>query len=81
MPYDDDRATMEQRIVTALQTGRIRVYRSDWMSRTGPSYWLGYLRHDWHEAAYTIPRRIACRVLRRHNPTCVGRPAPHPRRW
>ncbi|MFF8412828.1 hypothetical protein [Streptomyces omiyaensis] len=41
---------------------------------TGPEYWLRYLIGEPHEFAYAVPHRIACRALRRHNDTCVGRP-------
>lgn len=78
--YDDDLAKLEQRIITGLRTGRVRELRSNWTARTGLPYWLGYLMHSPAEFAYTVPRRIACRVLRRHNPTCIGR-LNHPRRW
>ncbi|MBK3556287.1 hypothetical protein JHN55_07005 [Streptomyces sp. MBT56] len=47
---------------------------------TGFTYWLRYLISEPREFAYVAPRRLACR-LGRHNPTCVGRRAPHPRRW
>lgn len=36
-------------------------------------YWLGLTFTDPREAAYCIPRRIACRFLGRHNATCRGR--------
>ncbi|MFE5258250.1 hypothetical protein [Streptomyces coelicoflavus] len=48
---------------------------------TGLEYWARFLLGEPHEFAYVVPRRIACHLLGRHNPTCVGRPAPHPRRW
>ncbi|NML55379.1 hypothetical protein HHL19_16545 [Streptomyces sp. R302] len=40
---------------------------------TGPEYWLRYLIGEPHDFAYAVPRRIACRILRRHNATCAGR--------
>jgi len=48
---------------------------------TGPEYWLRFLISEPREFAYVVPRRVACRLFSRHNPTCIGRPAPHPRRW
>lgn len=78
--YEDDVDKLQQRILTGLQSRRLLVYKSDWTSRTGLAYWLGFLRHDPGEFAYVVPRRLACRVLQRHNPTCVGR-LNHPRRW
>lgn len=48
---------------------------------TGAEYWLRFLLGKSREFAYVVPRRIACRLLGRHNVTCVGRTAPHPRRW
>ncbi|WP_329338569.1 hypothetical protein OG866_27045 [Streptomyces sp. NBC_00663] len=47
---------------------------------TGPEYWLRYLLGEPRDFAYAVPRRIACRLLGRHNATCRGR-ADHPRRW
>ncbi|MFF5001716.1 hypothetical protein ACFY3G_02715 [Streptomyces phaeochromogenes] len=41
-------------------------------------YWLRTTLTDPREAAYCIPRRIACRLLGRHNATCRGR-TDHPR--
>ncbi|MFZ3569431.1 hypothetical protein ACNYS0_20995 [Streptomyces sp. BH034] len=54
-------------------------YRTE--CRTAAEYWLRFALAEPHEFAYVVPRRIACRLLGRHNPTCAGRPAPHPRRW
>ncbi|WP_148019696.1 hypothetical protein [Streptomyces sp. OR43] len=48
---------------------------------TGPARWLNYLLSEPREAAYCIPRRIACRLFSWHNVTCRGLPAPHPRSW
>ncbi|MFJ2178901.1 hypothetical protein ACIOHE_39160 [Streptomyces sp. NPDC087851] len=82
--YDDDRAALRQRFAEEMKNPQLRVLtprNSAWMARTGVSWWLGYALHEPGEFAYTAPRRIACRVLGRHNPTCIGRPAPHPRRW
>lgn len=36
-------------------------------------YWLRTAFTDPREAAYCIPRRLACRLLGRHNGTCRGR--------
>ncbi|WP_435252045.1 hypothetical protein [Streptomyces tendae] len=46
---------------------------------TGAEYWLRYLVGEPREFAYAVPRRIACRLLGRHNTTCRGR-RDHPRR-
>ncbi|MFF9215613.1 hypothetical protein [Streptomyces viridosporus] len=84
MSYDDDYAKLAARFHTLMQQPRLRVLtprNSAWMARTGLAWWIGYALHEPREFAYTAPRRIACRLLGRHNPTCIGRPAPHPRRW
>ena len=38
------------------------------------TYLIRYLIAEPRDAAYALPRRIACRLLRRHNATCDGRP-------
>ncbi|MGW4731670.1 hypothetical protein ACWEQC_21310 [Streptomyces shenzhenensis] len=84
MSYDQDRAAFEDRIRHALRTQPPRVItprRDAWMARTGLAWWIGYALHEPRDFAYAAPRRIACRLLGRHNPTCVGRAEPHPRRW
>ena len=48
---------------------------------TALEYWLRYALSEPRDFAYCVPRRIACRILRQHNATCAGRPAPHPRSW
>ncbi|MFE2941027.1 hypothetical protein ACFXKG_18480 [Streptomyces sp. NPDC059255] len=84
---DDDHAALKQRFANSMDNPRLRILtpitsrNSAWTARTGLSWWLGYALHEPREFAYVTPRRIACRVLGRHNPTCIGRPAPHPRRW
>lgn len=83
MSYDDH-AKLTARFNTAMQHPRLRVLtlrNSRWMARTGLAWWIGYALHEPREFAYTAPRRLACRLLGWHNPTCIGRPAPHPRRW
>lgn len=84
MSYDHDRAAAVDRIRHALRTQEPRVItprRDAWMSRTGLAWWLGYAVYEPREFAYSAPRRLACRLFGRHNPTCVGRTAPHPRTW
>ncbi|MER7967685.1 hypothetical protein ABTX35_01480 [Streptomyces sp. NPDC096080] len=84
MTYAQDRAAFEARIRHALRTEAPRVItprRDAWMRSTGLTWWLGYALHEPREFTYVAPRRVACRLLGRHNPTCIGRPAPHPRRW
>ncbi|MEW2567649.1 hypothetical protein [Streptomyces sp. NPDC047070] len=51
------------------------LYRSD---ATGLAYWLRYALGEPRDFAYCAPRRIACRLLGRHNATCRGR-TDHPR--
>ncbi|MFR0354155.1 hypothetical protein [Streptomyces sediminimaris] len=84
MSYEDDRAQLEQRVRHALRTQPPRILtsrNSAWMHRSGLCRWIGYALHEPREFVYSAPRRIACRLFGWHNPTCVGRPAPHPRRW
>lgn len=84
MSYDQDRAAIESRIRHALRTQAPRVLtprNSAWMTRRGLARWIGYALHEPREFIYTAPRRVACHLFGWHNPTCVGRPAPHPRRW
>lgn len=83
MSYEEDYEAARARIRRALtQSPRVITPRRDaWMSRTGPAWWIGYTIHEPREFLYAAPRRLACRLLGWHNPTCVGRPAPHPRRW
>ncbi|WP_406420025.1 hypothetical protein [Streptomyces sp. NBC_00842] len=84
MSYDSDRAKLAQHFEHAQQARSPRVFtrrNSAWMAHTGAAWWLGYALHEPRDFAYAMPRRIACHVFGRHNPTCVGRPAPHPRRW
>ncbi|MEU2992575.1 hypothetical protein ABZ772_19805 [Streptomyces griseoincarnatus] len=45
---------------------------------TGAEHWLRFLIGEPREFAYVVPRRIACRLLGRHNTTCRGR-TDHPR--
>lgn len=54
-------------------------YRGECSTALG--YWLRFALTEPREFTYVVPRRIACRLLRRHNVTCRGLPAPHPRRW
>lgn len=83
MEHDDAMAKLERRVRDALHAQPPRPLR--WYeysyTATGLEYWLRYLISEPREFTYAVPRRIACRLLGRHNDTCVGRPAPHPRRW
>ncbi len=45
---------------------------------TGAEYWLRFLLGEPREFAYVVLRRLACRLLGRHNVTCRGR-TDHPR--
>lgn len=81
MSYDNDRAKLAQRFKHAQRTRSPRVLtqrNSAWMARTGAAWWPGYALHEPRDFAFNAPRRIACRLLRRHNITCAGRPD-HPR--
>jgi hypothetical protein len=53
-------------------------HRSD--CRSAAEYWARFLIGEPREFAYVAPRRLACRLLGRHNITCHGR-TDHPRRW
>jgi len=82
--YEDDYAALVRRFKAAQASHRLRVLtprNSAWRMRTGPARWIGYAIHEPREFTYTAPRRLACRLFGRHNPTCIGLPAPHPRRW
>lgn len=52
-------------------------YRSD--CRNAAEYWTRFLLGEPREFLYAVPRRLACRLLGRHNVTCRGR-TDHPRR-
>lgn len=82
--YEDDYAEVARRFRAAHARGKLRVltphYRA-WQERTGLRWWIGYALYEPRDFAYAAPRRLACRLFRWHNPTCIGRPAPHPRRW
>ncbi|MFD5251320.1 hypothetical protein ACFWM5_00555 [Streptomyces bobili] len=45
---------------------------------TGLEYWARFLIGEPREFAYVVPRRLACRLLGRHNVTCRGR-TDHPK--
>ncbi|MGW0795178.1 hypothetical protein [Streptomyces sp. NPDC002692] len=84
MSFEQDRAAAIARILRGLRTTTPRVLTpgdSSWTARKGFAWWLGYALHEPREFVYVAPRRVACHLFARHNPTCVGLPAPHPRRW
>jgi uncharacterized circularly permuted ATP-grasp superfamily protein len=84
MSYDDDYAKLAQRFKAAHARGKLRVLtprNSAWHAHTGLARWLGHALHEPRDFAYTAPRRLACTLFGRHNPTCIGQPAPHPRTW
>ncbi|MEV1063392.1 hypothetical protein [Streptomyces sp. NPDC050263] len=84
MSYDDDYAKLAARFKAEVARGRRRVLtprNSAWQARTGLRWWLGYALHEPRDFAYAAPRRLACTLLGQHNPTCIGRRAPHPRTW
>ncbi|GHH87828.1 hypothetical protein [Streptomyces capitiformicae] len=83
MAYDDDLAKPQDHVRIALKRCRPTVPR--WYqysyTATGLEYWLRFLIGEPREFVYVVPRRLACRLFKWHSPTCVGRGAPHPRRW
>lgn len=84
MGYDDDRAAARARLRRTVEQGRVRVLpprKSRWTARTGLAWWIGYALAEPREFTYVAPRRAACHLFSRHNPTCIGRGEPHPRRW
>ncbi|WP_055526023.1 hypothetical protein [Streptomyces graminilatus] len=85
MSYEDDYEAARARVAHIVERGQLHVLtprNTRWTARRPGSltWWLGYALHQPREFAYVAPRRIACR-LGQHNPTCIGRAAPHPRRW
>ncbi|WP_435610058.1 hypothetical protein [Streptomyces sp. C10-9-1] len=53
-------------------------YRARSDCRSTVTYWLRYALAEPRDLAYAAPRRLACRLLGRHNATCRGR-TDHPR--
>lgn len=78
--YDDDLARLEGRIITALRTRSPRVMRWYRPGATGVERCIRDALDDPGSVTSRIPGRIACRLLRRHNWTCIGR-ARHLQRW
>ncbi|WP_225080458.1 hypothetical protein [Streptomyces sp. CoT10] len=78
---DQDLATLQARIVTALRTRQPRVLRWYRPGATGLERQIRGALDDPRSAGDRIPGRLACRLLRRHNWTCIARPTPHPRTW
>lgn len=84
MSYADDYAKLAERFHTEHARGKLRVLtprNTAWHAHTGLARWIGHALHEPRDFAYAAPRRIACRLFGWHNPTCVGRGEPHPRRW
>jgi hypothetical protein len=74
-PFHNDHATVARRYHAAVRKNpRLRVIRWNRLDHTGLGYWLRHLRYEPRDFAFVAPRRIACRLLRRHNITCRGRP-------
>lgn len=79
---DNDLTHLQDRVRTALQSNRIVVLRWYKPDATGLERWTRNALDDPHSAAARIPGRLACRLLGRHNWTCIGSPSPrHPARW
>ncbi|MFJ2303769.1 MULTISPECIES: hypothetical protein [unclassified Streptomyces] len=79
--HEQDLATLQARIVTALRTRPPRVLRWYRPGAKGLERQIRSVLDDPRSAVARIPGRLACRLLRRHNWTCIARPAPHPRTW
>jgi hypothetical protein len=80
MAYEDDLVDLQGRILTALRTRSPRVMRWYRAEATGIERHIRATLDDPRSAAARLPGRITCRLLRRHNWTCIGQPR-HPARW
>ncbi|MFF5001718.1 hypothetical protein ACFY3G_02725 [Streptomyces phaeochromogenes] len=74
------RAELEARFHAAVRSNRLVVLRWYRPGATGVERWLRNALDDPRSAAAHVPGRLACRLLRRHNWTCLGQ-FKHPRRW
>lgn len=74
-PFHDDYERTLRRWEREVKRGLPpRVVRWTASDHSGLGYWLRYLAYDHRGFAHAAPRRLACRLLRRHNITCHGRP-------
>ncbi|WP_423833351.1 hypothetical protein [Streptomyces manipurensis] len=74
-PFHNDADRIVHRWRRAVARGKpLRVLRWNRLDHLGLGYWLRHLRYEPWDFAYAAPRRLACRLLRRHNITCHGRP-------
>lgn len=73
-------AELEARFHAAVRTNRLVVLRWYRPEATGLERWLRNTLDDPRSTTARIPGRLACRLIRRHNWTCLGQPK-HPRRW
>lgn len=77
---DQALADLQARILTALRSDRVIVLRWYRPDATGLERWLRNTLDDPRRALARVPGRLACRLLRRHNWTCISQ-ARHPERW
>ncbi|MCX4974232.1 hypothetical protein [Streptomyces sp. NBC_00620] len=77
---DQAHADLVRRIRAALRSNRIIVLRWYRPEATGLERWLRNALDDPSSVAARAPGRLACRLLRRHNWTCIGHRT-HPRSW
>jgi hypothetical protein len=80
MAYEDDLADLQSRILTALRTQPPRVLRWYRPEATGIERRVREALDNPRYAAARLPGRLACRLLHRHNWTCIGTNR-HPDRW
>ncbi|MFM9542310.1 hypothetical protein [Streptomyces turgidiscabies] len=73
-------ADLQARVLAAIRSNRLVVLRWYRPEATGPERWIRNALDDPHSVLNRAPGRIACRLARRHNWTCIGHPR-HPRRW
>lgn len=61
----------------------VRDGRTPWTryGRRDPRYWLVYLRADPRDAAYVLPRALACALFNRHSAVCAGLRDPKHMKW
>ncbi|MFD9306124.1 hypothetical protein ACFWCB_26305 [Streptomyces sp. NPDC060048] len=70
-PFQNDSATVLRHYHRAVRRGRApRVLRWNPLDDRGPGRWLRHLVYEPRDFAFAAPRRMACRLLGRHNITC-----------
>lgn len=80
MTQDEAHTALERRFKREMARRGPRPITWNPHAHSGLGYWARYLWHDPRDFAYCAPRRLACRLFGRHNPSCFGRPD-HPRTW